>query len=78
MLTEQNASEWKETLVDKALVINAYVKLLRSLSNLRLTPYCSPDSHPNHPPRSLTLHCEVCLRYFYQNPVYNGLCADGL
>ena len=28
----------------------------RSLSDLRSIPYCSPNSHPDHPPRSPTLH----------------------
>ena len=31
------------------------VKMLRSLSDPRLIPYCSPNSHPDYPPRSPTL-----------------------
>ena len=31
------------------------VKMLRSPSDPRSIPYHSPNSHPNHPPRSLTL-----------------------
>ena len=42
------------------------------------TPQPPTQGNRGGMPKKNMGHCEVCLRYFYQKPAHNGLCADSL